>query len=271
MSVILAKTQACLARRLQVRTPARGFWRQVASPRGRNVKGKFDMSATRNGRSFLVGARRSGLLAGVFACVLAARAEAVTVVSLSGPSTTGWTFANTSGNSGQNGAFTSAVAGLSGTSWGLYANSGQTASQTYSFASALSAVTGTNVLGVGETVQIDVALGSIGAGGTVGIALQNSSGVNRFETYYIGGNASDTFKLNDAGGQENISGPNTSFSNSSWTNSNNQTILFTQLAGNAYSLSFDGTPISNSGLTITASDISQIRFFNFASSAESVG
>ena len=35
------------------------------------------------------------------------------------------------------------------------------------------------------------------------------------------------------------------------------------MAGNAYSLSFDGTPISNSALSIAASDIAQIRFFNF--------
>ena len=222
------------------------------------------MSATRHGRSFLVGARRSGLLAVVFACVLAARAEAVTVVSLSGPSTTGWTFGNTSGNSSLNGNFTSTANTLSGTWWGLYANSGQTASQTYSFSSALNAVTGTTVLQAGESVQIDIALGFNNAG-TVGIGLQNSSGVNRFETYYIGGNATDAFKLNDAGGQENITGPNTSFSASDWTGtpSNFQSILFTQLAANQYALSFNGTPVTNSGLTITASDISQIRFFNF--------
>lgn len=213
-------------------------------------------------RTFAVATRRSVFLAGVIACLIAARAEAVTVVSVSGPSTTGWTFANTSGNSSLNGNFTSTVSTFSGTWWGLYANSGQTASQTYSFASALSAVTGTTVLRAGETVQIDLALGFNNAG-TVGIGLQNSSGVNRFETYYIGGNASDTFKLNDAGGQENITGPNTSFTNSSWNNGNYQTILFTQLAGNQYSLSFDGTPVTNSGLTLAASDISQIRFFNF--------
>ena len=65
--------------------------------------------------------------------------------------------------------------------------------------------------------------------------------------------------------QENITGPATSFSVSNWnaTPSQFQTILFTQLAGNQYSLSFDGVAVTNSGLVMTASDISQIRFFNF--------
>jgi hypothetical protein len=179
--------------------------------------------------------------------------------------TTGWSFSNTSGNGSQNGAFTAAAGTTAmGTSWGLYANSGQTASQTYSFASALNTALGVSTLPVGGTVKIDLSLG-FNNGGTVGIALQNSSGVNRFETYYIGNDSTDAFKLNDAGGQENITGPNTSFAASSWTANpaQFQTILFTQLAGNQYSLSFDGVAVTNSGLALAASDISQIRFFNF--------
>lgn len=216
-------------------------------------------------RFALVAGSRASLVLGVvlFASGLAARVEAAPIVSVSGPSTTGWSFSNTSGNSGQNGSFTSTAGTLSGTWWGLYANTNQTASQTYSFASALSSL-GLSALPVGGTVQIDVSLGN-NNGGTVGIGLQNSSGNNRFETYYIGNDSTDAFKLNDAGGQENITGPNTSFGVSSYNNtpSNFQTILFTQLAGNQYSLSFDGTPVTNSGLTVTASDITQIRFFNF--------
>jgi hypothetical protein len=179
--------------------------------------------------------------------------------------TTGWSFSNTSGTGSQNGAFTGAAGTTAmGTSWGLYANSGQTASQTYSFASALNTALGVSTLPVDGTVKIDLSLG-FNNGGTVGIALQNASGVNRFETYYIGNDSTDAFKLNDAGGQENITGPNTSFSASSWTANpaQFQTILFTQLAGNQYSLSFDGVAVTNSGLALAASDISQIRFFNF--------
>ncbi len=220
------------------------------------------MSAIHRAGSFTCGAHLSGFLAALVACVIVGRADANTIVSVSGPSTSGWTFSQTSGNSSQNGNFTSTAGSLPGTWWGLYANTAQTASQTYSFASALATV-GQSALLPGDTVRLDLALGGIGSGGTVGISLQNSSGVNRFETYYIGLDPSDTFKLNDAGGPENITGPNTSFSNSAWSNNNAQTILFTQLAGNQYSLSFDGVSVTNSNLSISASDISQIRFFNF--------
>lgn len=191
-------------------------------------------------------------------------AAAIVSVNAGTDGTTGWTFSNTSGNSSLNGSFTGAAGSTAmGTSWGLYANSGQTASMTYSFASALQAATGSSVLPIGGSVEIQLSLGSIDAGGTVGIALQNSSGTNRLETYYIGSDATNAFKLNDAEGQENITGPLTTFAASSWSNNDYQTILFTQLAGNAYSLSFDGVDVTNTNLNLTASDISQIRFFNF--------
>jgi len=175
---------------------------------------------------------------------------------------TNWTEANEGG--GVKGRFlgSSAPAGMNtsggaGTnvSWGLYAQSAQTAANIYTFPSTLP---------VGGYVQIDISLGSIANGGTVGFGLQNSSAVNRFEAYYIGGNESDTFKLNDAGGQENVAGPTTTFTSSSYANGNFQTVRFTLGATNTYTLSFDGVDVSNAGLTITASDISQIRIFNFA-------
>jgi hypothetical protein len=169
---------------------------------------------------------------------------------------TNWTQANTSGNGSQNGRFlgaTGTAMDTSGVSWGLYANSSQTAANVYTFPSALP---------VGGYVEIDISLGNISAGGTVGFGLQNSSAANRFEAYYIGGNASDTFKLNDAGGQENVAGPTTSFASSSYANGNFQTVRFTLGASNSYTLSFNGVNATNAGLTITASDISQIRIFN---------
>lgn len=209
----------------------------------------------------------AGLAAMLVAVLLGSGSTVASIVSVNAGAngTTGWSFSNTSGNGSQNGAFTGAAGTTAmGTSWGLYANSGQTASQTYSFASALNTALGVSTLPVGGTVRIDISLG-FNNGGTVGIGLQNSSGVNRFETYYIGNDSTNAFKLNDAGGQENITGPNTSFNASSWTANpaQFQTILFTQLAGNQYSLSFDGVAVTNSGLALAASDISQIRFFNF--------
>ena len=209
----------------------------------------------------------AGLAAMLVAALLGSGSTVASIVSVNAGTngTTGWSFSNTSGIGSQNGAFTAAAGTTAmGTSWGLYANSGQTASQTYSFASALNTALGVSTLPVGGTVKIDLSLG-FNNGGTVGIALQNSSGVNRFETYYIGNDSTDAFKLNDAGGQENITGPNTSYGASSWKAdpAQFQTILFTQLAGNQYSLSFDGVAVTNSGLALAASDISQIRFFNF--------
>ncbi len=179
--------------------------------------------------------------------------------------TTGWTFSNTSGNGSENGSFTGAAGSTAmGTSWGLYANTGQTASMTYSFASALQTATGLSTLPVGGTVEIQLSLGFINFGGTVGISLQNSSGTNRFETFYVGNDPTDAFKLIDVGGQENITGANTSYAASNWPNNTDyQTILFTQLVGNTYSLEFDGVSVTNTNLDLAASDISQIRFFNF--------
>ncbi len=172
---------------------------------------------------------------------------------------TGWTEANTSGDGGLNGRFTAASGtgmDTSGVSWGLYANSGQTAANIYAFSSSLP---------VGGYVEIDISLGFINSGGTIGFALQNSSAVNRFEAYYIGDDATDSFKLNDAGGQENVTGVDTSFDSSTWNSGSPsfQTVRFTLGTGNTYNLSFNGTDVSNTGLTITASDISQIRIFNF--------
>lgn len=216
-------------------------------------------------RSLATGFRRAALVTVFVASSMdLARVEATTIVSVSGTSTTGWTFTNTSGNSSQNGNLTSSVTGLSGTWWGLYANAGQTASQTYSFASALQSALGSSVLPVGGSVQIDLALGFIQTNATVGISLQNAAGDNRFETYYIGASGTDTFYLNDAGGQESVAGVDTSFNASSWkpNPAQFQTLLFTQGPSNTYTLAFDGTNVTNTGLTINASDISQIRFFN---------
>ncbi|MFK7910118.1 MAG: PEP-CTERM sorting domain-containing protein [Akkermansiaceae bacterium] len=171
---------------------------------------------------------------------------------------TGWTENNTSGDSGLNGRFlgvSGTTMDTSGNSWGFYANSGQTASSYYDLSSALVA---------GDTVSIQLSLGFINSGGVVGIGFQNSAGVNRFETYYRGGDATDAFKINDAGGEENVTGVTTAYSSSNWINdSASQTILFTQGAGNTYDLSFNGTSITNLGLNLTNSDISRIRIFNF--------
>lgn len=185
-------------------------------------------------------------------------ASALTTFSVNADSIgfTGWTENNSTGDGGQAGRFL----GASGTgmdtnsvSWGQYANSAQTSSSTFNFG---------GVLGVGNSVEISVSIGYIDNGGTVGFGLQNGSSVNRFETYYIGG-STDAWKINDAGGQEDITGVTTTYTSAAWHESNYLTFLFTQGASDTYSVSVNGTPITNSGLTLAASDIEQIRIFNF--------
>lgn len=168
----------------------------------------------------------------------------------------GWTEVLTSVNGSENGTFLGGAAngsninttGSFGTvSWSLYANSGQTASRFYDFSS---------ILTTGQSVSLAMDNGSIDTGGTVGFSLQNSGGTNRFEYYYIGGDSVNSYKINDAGGQENVT-PNVGFT------STGLVLSFTQLAADSYSFSINGNPITNTGLSITASDISRIRLFNF--------
>ena len=113
------------------------------------------------------------------------------------------------------------------------------------------------------SAKSDRLLGDIDTGGVVGFGLQNSSSVNRFETFYIGGDPVDSFKLIDAGGTQNITGADTSFGSSAWKNGAFQKVRFTLGENDSYTLIFDGVQVSNSGLTLAASDISQIRIFNF--------
>lgn len=172
---------------------------------------------------------------------------------------TGWSRdpgVNTTDNGTFLGTSNTIDTGAGNQAWGLYAKNSQTSSATYAFGGTLA---------VGDTVSIDVSIGWINSGGTVGFGLQNSSNTNRFEAYYIGGDTSDSWKINDADGPDNILGPVTTFAESTWQNGNlnSLTFLYTQKAGNSFDLSVNGTPIINSNRNLNASDISQIRLFNF--------
>jgi hypothetical protein len=173
---------------------------------------------------------------------------------------TGWTSQHSTNNTSQVGHFVSTATGpgqtgsqiaTNGKSWALYANSGQTAVMIYDFG---------GTLGVGDSVSIDFDNGFIDSGGTVGFGLQNSSGQNRFEFYFTGGQSSYT--LNDAGGPKPVdpAGPATTLG---YTANGVGTITFIQGSSNAYNLLINGNPVDNTGLTLTASDISRIRLFAF--------
>jgi hypothetical protein len=197
------------------------------------------------------------------ASLLAAfNANAVVPVSLNADADgwTGWTSQHSTGNTSQAGHFIGTATGTgatgsqidtNGKSWALYANSGQTAAMIYDFG---------GTLGVGDSVSIAFDNGWINNGGTVGFGLQNSSGTNRFEFYFVGGQSS--YVLNDAGGPQNVDpfGINTTLG---YTADGVGTITFIQGSSNAYNLLINGNPVDNTGLTLQASDISRIRLFAF--------
>jgi len=137
-------------------------------------------------------------------------------------------------------------------SWGLWANNGATVGAVFPLSGNLT---------VGSSVAITISLGNMDGGSVVGFGLLNSGGNNLFESYYVGG-GTDAWKLND-GAQEDITGPVTTWGYSSWSNSTKQTIKFTLLPSNAYSLSFNDVDVTNTGMVLSASDISQVRIVNY--------
>lgn len=155
------------------------------------------------------------------------------------------------GDSANNGTPTSGNINTSGKAWGLYGNSGNTAS-------AIRPFTG-GALAAGQQFLIQMDNGNIQTGGTVGFGLQNSSGANRFEFYFVGGGSGYTINI---GGS--IINTGIGFTDDGLT------LVFSQQSANDWSLSV--TPAGGStsqfsstvsGFDLAASDISQLRLFNF--------
>jgi len=167
------------------------------------------------------------------------------------------------GDSSQNGSGTSGNINTTGNkSWGMYANSGNTASAVRPFVSG--GVNGSTTLGVGETVSISMDTGFEDTGAVTGISLQNSSGTTRFEFYFTGGQS--FYDLNVAGAEKST---NLTGSNGIPFTSDGLSLTFTQLGGTSWSLAVTPsggathTYSSTDFGTLAASDISQIRLFNF--------
>jgi len=160
--------------------------------------------------------------------------------SLSGSANSGFFLGNSANNAGGSGNINT-----SGQAWGLFANSGATAS-------AIRPFTG-GALAEGQQFLIQMDNGFIQNGGTVGFGLQNSSGVNRFEFYFVGGSSGYTINI----------GGSTTATGIGFTG-NGLSLVFSQDAANGYS--FDVTPAGGSTThfsgTLAASDISQLRLFN---------
>ena len=149
-------------------------------------------------------------------------------------------------------------------SWGFYANTSNTSSAVRTFTTG--GPSNVNFLAFQESFSLTMDNNSINNGGTVGFGLQNSSATNRLEFYFLGGDSAYTvniggtaYLLNGAGGRPNLPFTSTGLS-----------ITYFQQASNAFTLSI--TRLSDNALftvtnattqSLAASDISQVRLFNF--------
>jgi hypothetical protein len=142
-------------------------------------------------------------------------------------------------------------------SWNLSAKDGNTASAVRPF--TVGGSNDSNVLGVGQQLKVSMDNGYVNESGNsaVGFGLQNSDGVNRLEFYFVGGRSDYTLNI---GGTEIDTGIPWSQHGFNFT--------FTDLnAAGAFSLlvhPLDGVDHLLTGITL-ASDISQIRLFNYNS------
>lgn len=163
--------------------------------------------------------------------------------ALSGTANSGF-FIGSSANNGN--PMPSGNIDTSGKAWGLFANSDTTASAVRPFTGS--------ALAANEQFLIRMDNGLIQNGGTVGFGLQNSSGANRFEFYFVGGGSGYTI---------NIGG--TIINTGIGFTDDGLSLVFAQGAANAWAL--DVTPAGGSTShfsgTLAASDISQLRLFNF--------
>ena len=186
--------------------------------------------------------------------------------SVGGSATTNSAFAGEFiGDSSLNGNGSSGNINVAGKSWGLYSNTNNTAAATRSF------LTGGNnsssSLGVSESFSLKMDNGFLNNGQTVGFGLQNSSGTDRLEFYFTGGSSS--YDLNIAGTQKSTS----LFGNGTGFTADGLAIKFHQLGSNGWTL--DVTPNGGSLKTyssadfgnLVASDISQVRLFDFNNGA----
>ncbi|MFN3755263.1 MopE-related protein, partial [Flavobacterium sp.] len=169
-----------------------------------------------------------------------------------------WNRTLTSGDGSRNGFFIGnsnsngdgGTYGIGSSCWALYANNSQTASATRAF---------TNTLSIGGTLSFGMDNGWIDNGAVVGFGIQNASGENLVEFYYIGN--SNKYKINDNGNQNDTSldftddGLTFTFSR---TDANNYSLVVTRLESTT-TITLTGALKSPAGGKVPA----QVRFFNF--------
>jgi fibronectin-binding autotransporter adhesin len=146
---------------------------------------------------------------------------------------------------------------VKGFSWGMYANTGNTSTAFRAFNGPLQ---------VGQSVLINMDNGYINTGNSVGFILRNGNATNattdagtgaRFQFQYIGNDASNSYKVVDSSGQQNIGMPFTGTGlrlKFTLTGANTYTLVTTDNATGAIN-TFSGT-LSGSG------SINSIALFN---------
>ena len=139
----------------------------------------------------------------------------------------------------------------SGTSFGIFANTGDTASAIRPFSPGGDS---SSILEAGQCFSMAFANGTIQSGsGTVGFGLQNSSGANEMQLYFIGGQTDYTLDINSQQIDTGIGFTTAGLD-----------ITYIQNTGTAFTL--DVTPVGGStsvfNENVGAADISQVRIFN---------
>jgi hypothetical protein len=165
-----------------------------------------------------------------------------------------WSTINNQSGSGFGGGFHTTAnpasqINVGGEAFGVFGNSNGVGQAIRSFS---------NAINVSDTISLAMDNGSIDNGGTVGFGLQNSSGNNLFEFFFVGGEA--TYKVNRLGGSTATS--------VGFTDVGLQ-LSFTLTDADSFSFSIDrltdgvGTNVVNvTGDLIAAGSISRIRLFN---------
>jgi len=168
------------------------------------------------------------------------------------------------GNSAANGSGASGNINVAGESWGLYANTNNTANATRPFLTG--GTNSSNILDVAQSFSLQMDNGFLNTNASVGFGLQNGSGTNRIEFYFVGGHNFYDIKIAGTEKSTNLVGNGTPFT------ADGLAITFNQLAANGWTL--DVTPNGGSLKTyssadfgaLASSDISQVRLFNFNNS-----
>ena len=130
--------------------------------------------------------------------------------------------------------------------WGLYASSGDVSSAVRPFSSALT---------TGDVFQVNMDNGWLDNGSTVGLGLQNASGDNRFELYFVGGESAYT--ILDSSGTVNTG---LGFTDEGLL------VVFTVTGADTYSVTVhrleDSSVFTHSGTLSNSGSIERFRAFN---------